>query len=203
MVASCILAQLQQTASHAERSIENCHRMHTNIQHLHNETFIRPIHEHLQLHASQYKQKYNIHHTPYRNIQHNSTLQGSKKHIFNGHLAIRGNNKILRTPPSHISSSEEKLPASLIAPLPNSEQINHPSSNHIYTSRRQITSITDYAASVTLTHDTHISSTASHIHTTLSPLDLWTDPAGVASMMARWKEKLAGGPQAGTSDSPH
>ena len=29
----------------------------TNIQHLHDETLILPIHEHLQLHASQYKQK--------------------------------------------------------------------------------------------------------------------------------------------------
>ena len=49
------------------------------------------------------------------------------------HLATRGNNKIMRTPPPHISSSEERLPASLIAPLPNSEQTNLPSSNHTYT----------------------------------------------------------------------
>ena len=46
-------------ASHAECNIDNCHKMHTrqNIQHLHDETLIVPIHEHLQLHASQYKQK--------------------------------------------------------------------------------------------------------------------------------------------------
>ena len=31
---------------------------------------------------------------------------------------------------------------------------------------------------------------------------LWTDPAGVTALLARWTEKLAGGPQAGTSDSP-
>ena len=48
----------------------------THIQQLHDETLILPIHEHLQLHASQYKQKHNIHHTPYTNIQHTSTLQG-------------------------------------------------------------------------------------------------------------------------------
>ena len=29
----------------------------TNIQHMHDETLTHPIHEHLQLHASQYKQK--------------------------------------------------------------------------------------------------------------------------------------------------
>ena len=45
---------------------------------MHDETLILPIHEYLQLRASQYKQKHNIHHTPYTNIQHNSALQGSK-----------------------------------------------------------------------------------------------------------------------------
>ena len=36
----------------------------TDIQHMHDETVILPIHEHLQLHVSQYKQKHNIYHTP-------------------------------------------------------------------------------------------------------------------------------------------
>ena len=79
MVASCILDQHEQTASHAEFCIENCHRMHTRHKHttsaLHNETLIFHIHKHLQLHASQYRQKHNIHHIPYTNIQHTSTLQ--------------------------------------------------------------------------------------------------------------------------------
>ena len=34
MVTSCILEQHQQTASHAECSIENCHRMHTRHKHI-------------------------------------------------------------------------------------------------------------------------------------------------------------------------
>ena len=88
--------------------------------------------------------KHNIHHIPYTNTQHTSTLQGLKKPtIFNNgryttniptdphtvtttdiktnmhhihtsivsmHLATRGNNKILRTPPPHTSISEEILP---------------------------------------------------------------------------------------------
>ena len=33
-------------------------------------------------------------------------------------------------------------------------------------------------------------------------MDLWTDPAGVTALLARWTEKLAGGPQAGKSYSP-
>ena len=53
----------------------------------------------------------------------------------------------------------------------------------------------------THTHDTHHLFNCTHIRTTLSPLDLWTDPAGVIALLARWTEKLAGGPQAGTSDS--
>ena len=51
--------------------------------------------------------------------------------IVSRHQATRDNNKILGTPPTH--SSEEILPASLVAPLPNSDQINHPFSNHTYT----------------------------------------------------------------------
>ena len=54
----------------------------------------------------------------------------------------------------------------------------------------------------THTHDTHDLFYCTHIYTTLSPLDLWSDPARVTALLARWTEKLAGGPQAGTSDSP-
>ena len=53
------------------------------------------------------------------------------------------------------------------------------------------------------THDTHHLFNCTHIRTTLSPLDLWTDPAGVTALLARWTEKLAGGPPTGTSESPH
>ena len=51
------------------------------------------------------------------------------------------------------------------------------------------------------THDTHHLFNCTHIHTTLSPLDLWTDPAGVSELLARWTENLADGPQAGRLDS--
>ena len=42
-----------------KRSIKNCTgcTQYTNIQHLHDKTLTLPIHEHLTLHASQYKQK--------------------------------------------------------------------------------------------------------------------------------------------------
>ena len=116
------------------------------------------------------------------------------------HLATRGNNKMMRTPPPHTSSSEERLPRLTHRTLANSEQTNLPSSNHTYTKSTPKYIHHHYAPSVTSTHTTHIiSSTAP----TLSPLDLWTDPAGVTALLAKWTEKLTGGPQAGTSDSPH
>ena len=40
MVASFILDQYQQIASHTEGSIDHCHRIHTNIQHLYDDTHI-------------------------------------------------------------------------------------------------------------------------------------------------------------------
>ena len=67
--------KLQVIQNAALRTATGC-TQDTHIHHLHDETLIVPIHEHLQHHASQYKQKYNIHHIPYTNIQHTSTLHG-------------------------------------------------------------------------------------------------------------------------------
>ena len=119
----------------ALRTATGC-KQDRNIQHLHDKTLTLPIHKHLQLHASQYKQN----HIPYTNTQHTSRLKNTifnnghyttniptdphkvtttdiktnMRHIHTSivsrHLATRGNNKILRTPPPHTSSSEERLP---------------------------------------------------------------------------------------------
>ena len=62
---------------------------------------------------------------------HGNAPKGSRPYLR--HKATRGNNKILCTPPPHTSSSEEILPHPLVVALPNSEQINYPSSNHTYT----------------------------------------------------------------------
>ena len=131
----------------------------TNIQHMQNETLTLPTHEHIQLHASQYKQKtqhpsHPLHrhsiypntprlkNTIFNNVRYTKNIPTdphtvtttyipiSMRHIHTSivsrYLATRGNNRILRTPPPHISLT--------VAPLPNSEQIYRPSSNHnIYT----------------------------------------------------------------------
>ena len=65
--------QVMQNA--ALRTATGC-TLNTNIQPLHEETPILPIHDHLQLHRNNTNRKHNIHHTPYTNIQHTSTYEG-------------------------------------------------------------------------------------------------------------------------------
>ena len=124
--------------------------------------------------------------------------------IVSRHLATRGNNKILRTPPPHTSSSEEILPRLTRRTL---AQLRTNKSPFLKSYLHKVDAKTHPSPLCPLcnihTHDTHHLFNCTHIRTTLSPLDLWTDPAGVTALLARWTEKLAGGPQAGTSDSPH
>ena len=85
--------------------------------------------------------KHNIHHIPYTNKQHTSSLQGYKNTIFkNGYYttniptdAHTVNNKILRISPPRIISSEEILPRLTCCTLAQPEQINLPFSTHTYT----------------------------------------------------------------------
>ena len=71
IASSTSINKLQVMQNAALRTATGC-TQDTNIQHLHDETLTLPIHEHLQLHASQYKQK----------TQHTSTLQGSRNPRF-------------------------------------------------------------------------------------------------------------------------
>ena len=57
-------------------SIDNCHMMYTNLQHLHNETLTLPIHVHIPVNVSQYKHKTQHPSLRHTNTQHTSTLQG-------------------------------------------------------------------------------------------------------------------------------
>ena len=194
IASSTSINKLQVMQNAALRTATGC-TQDTNIQHLHDETLTLPIHEHLQLHASQYKEKtqhpsHPLHkHTTYFNTPrlkntifnngryttniptdpHTVTttdIKTNMRHIHtfivSRHLATRGNNKILCTPPPHISSSEERLP--LVTPLPNSEQTNLPSSNHTYTKSTPKHIHHYYAPSVTSTHTTHIISSTAPSH---------------------------------------
>ena len=121
------------------------------------------------------------------------------------HLATRGNNKILRTPPPHISSSEERLPRLTRRTL---ARLRTNKSPFLKSYLHKVDAKAHQSPLCPLcniqTYDTHHLFNCIHIRTTtLSPLDLWTNPAGVIAPLARWTEKLTGGPQAGTLDSPH
>ena len=198
----------------------------TNIQHLHDETLTLPIHEHLQLHASQYKQKtqhpsHPLHkHTPYFNtprlkILFSTTaatqqtfpqaptqslptdIKTNMRHmhttIVSRHLATRGNNKILRTPPPHISSSEERLP-----------HLTRRTIAHLRTNKSPF--LKSYLHKVDAkTHPSPLCPLCNiRTHDTHHPLQLYPHTHHiVTALLVIWTEKVAGGPQAGTSDSPH
>ena len=178
---------------------------YTNI-HLHDETLILPIHEHLQLHASQYKQKpqhpsHPLHkHTTYFNTPrlknplqqrllhknipadpHIVTTRDIKTNmchihssiVVSRHLATQGNNKILRTTPPHIISSEEILPRLTLRTL---SQLRTNKSTFLksYLHKVDAKSHPPPVCSLCNTHihNTHNIFNCTHIHTTLSPLDL-------------------------------
>ena len=113
--------------------------------------------------------------------------------IVSRHLATRGNNKILRTPPPHSSLTRRTL-----AQL----RTNKSPFLKSYLHKVDAKSHPCLLCPICNTHTHHLFNCTHIIRTTLSPLDLWTDPAGVTALLARWPEKLAGRPQAGTSDSP-
>ena len=225
--------QIMQNA--ALRTATGC-TQDTNIQHLHDVTPTLPIHDHLQRHASQYKQKtqhpsHPLHkHTTYFNtprlkntiftngryttniptdlhIVTTPDIKTNIRHIHTSivsrHLATRGHNKILRTSPPHICSSEERLPRLTRRTL---AQFRTSKSPFLKSYLHKVDAKTHPSPLCPFynihTHDTHNLFNCTHIRPTLSPLDLWTDPAGVTELLARWTEKLAGGPQAGTSDFP-
>ena len=112
--------------------------------------------------------------------------------------------KILRTPPPHISSSEEILPRFTHGTL---AQLRTNKSPFLKVYLHKVDAKTHPSPLCPLcnthTHDTHHLFNCTHIRTTVSPLDLWTDPVGVSALLARWTEKLAGGLQARISDLPH
>ena len=123
--------------------------------------------------------------------------------VVSRHLSTRGNNNILHTLPPHFSSSEEILPRLTRRTL---AQLRTNKSSFLKSYLHKVDATTHPSPLFPLcnihTHDTHHLFNCTHIRTTLSPLNLWTEPAGLTALLARWTEKLAGGPQAGTSDSP-
>ena len=90
--------------------------------------------------------------------------------IVSRHLATRGNNKILHIPPPHISSSEEILPRLTRRTLAQLRTNKSPFLKS-YLHKEDAKSHPSPLFPLCNTHTHHLFN-----YTTLSPLDLWTDP---------------------------
>ena len=89
LASSTSINKLQVMQNAAFRTATGC-TQDTNIQHLHDETLILPIHEHLQIHVSQYKQKtphpaHPLHkHTTYLNtLRQKNTIFNNSRYTTN------------------------------------------------------------------------------------------------------------------------
>ena len=108
--------------------------------------------------------------------------------IVSRDLASRGNNKILRTLPPHISTSEERLPRltrRTLAQLRTNKSPFLKSYLHKVDAKSHPSPLCPICN--TNIHNTHHLFNFNHIRTMLSLLDLWT------ALLARWTEKLVGG----------
>ena len=202
----------------ALRTVTGC-TQDTNIQHLHDETLILPIYEYLSSTRHNTNRKHNIHpshplHSKAKNTLYfiNGRYTTSIRHIHtfivSRYLATIGNNKILRTPPPHISSSQEILPC-LTRLTHGQPRTNKSSRLKSYRLKSYLHKVDAKSSSLPLflfcnthIHNTHHLYNRTHIRTALSPLNLWTNPARVTALLARWTENLPGGPQTARSDSP-
>ena len=95
IVASC------QTASHAERSIGECHRMHTRHICMTKHSYFPYTSTYIHI----FPQTLTVTTTDIKTIMHHIHASTVSRH-----LAIRSNNNILHTPPPHIISSEKIHP---------------------------------------------------------------------------------------------
>ena len=124
--------------------------------------------------------------------------------IVSQHLVARGNNKILRTHTPQVSSTGENLPRHTRRTL---AQLRTNKSPFLLSYLPKIDAST-YPSPLcplcrTHEHTTQHLFSCPQIHTTLSALDLWRDPSGVAALLDDWREKLAGNPHKATeTDSP-
>ena len=124
--------------------------------------------------------------------------------IVSQHLAARDNNKILRTHPPQVSSTEENLPRHTRRTL---AQLRTNKSPFLLSYLHKIDASTHPSPLCPLCstheHTTQHLFSCPQIPTTLSALDLWRDPSGVAALLDDWREKLAANPHQTTeADSP-
>ena len=204
----------------------------TYVQHMLEETFIPPIREYMQLHASQFKQKTQHPSHSYTNTQHISPLQGLNT-IFNNaqyttniptdtttetqanmcrirtsivsrHLATNYIFKILSIPLPYIISSEVTLPTITRRTF---SQLRTNKSPFLKSYLHKVDANSHPSPLCTLCntniHNTHHLFHCTHTRIRIVTSEFWTYPVGVTALLAWRMEKLAGAPQEGRWNSTH
>ena len=190
----------------------------TNSAHLHQETMILPIPEHLKLHASQLRQKSKDPTHPLNDlIDQPAPARWMKQNIYNNRQyttnietgSIKENMKTIHS--EIVTSYTNRLPQNKI--LQDSAPPIHPSEQelprHIRRTLAQLRAnksplLLEYLHKIDpenhpspacplcncCPHDTIHLFNCPEIRTTLGPRDLWSDPTGVAEVLRRWAAKL-------------
>ena len=123
--------------------------------------------------------------------------------IVSQHLSARDINKILHTHPPQVSSTEENLPRHTRHTL---AQLRTNRSPFLLSYLHKIDASTHPSPLCPLCH-THEHTTQQlfscpQIRTTLSALDLWRDPSGIAALLDDYREKLAADPHKAKETDP-
>ena len=227
IVSNTNINKLQTTQNTALRIATGC-TADTNAQHIHEETLILPIQEHLKLHASLLHQKsqHPVHplhkltqqQPPDRNMKESIFRQGNthithiqtdpatvsedtiKQNITTLHtssvqkyLSSRQNNKIINQIAPGINKTEETLPRQTRRML---AQLRTGKCPLLQAYKHKIDPLTNTSPLCPLCknteHTTQHLFNCTHIHTHLTPLDLWKDPVGTAGLLAIWEQRLDG-----------
>ena len=145
------------------------------------------------------------HKNPHRPLHCHYSRHKNKhaRHTYNHCLSARSN-KILLTHPPQVSSTEEHLRRHTRRTL---AQLKTNKSPFLLSYLHKIDASTHQSPLCPLyrihEHTTPHLFSCPQIHTTLSTLDLWRDPSGVAGLLDDWREKLAANPHKATeTDSP-
>jgi hypothetical protein len=218
--------KLQTIQNSALRIATGCTK-DTNTQHLHEETLVQPLKNHLQLHASQMRQKAEYPSQPMHSlIQETKQPRQIRQTIFNNnnytyeiktdpntitedvinkniktihtalvqkHLDNRLPNKIINTIAPKIDKSEESLPRKTRRIL---AQLRDGKSPFLLSYKNKIDPLAHPSPLCPLcktqNHDTSHLFNCPILPTTLKPMDLWSNPGGVAALLAAWECALAG-----------
>ena len=173
MVARDILDQHQQTTSHAKCSITNYNRMHTRHKHTtlawrnkHSTHTWAPIscitQTHKILHHITTHETHNLQQPP---IYHQRSHK--PKHCYHNRHNIQMRHIHTSIFSKHLAKRRDNKILRTLTAL----KRHFPNPKHL----------------MQRTHSQPTSFNCTYIHTKLSPLDLWTDPAAVAQLLPRWK----------------